>query len=117
MFMILNINNNKFKVKTLHTFKDKSEGMMNKNFDESFNGLLFTMTPGKHCFWMKSCIINLDIIFIKDNIITKIHHNCSPCTSEECENYCGIGDLILEIKGGLCKKLNINVGDKIRYKS
>ena len=34
MFMILNINNNKFKVKTLHTSKDKSEGMMNKNFDK-----------------------------------------------------------------------------------
>ena len=47
MFMILNINNNKFKVKTLHTSKDKAEGMMNKNFDESLekNNMMQSLTP------------------------------------------------------------------------
>ena len=111
--MILNINNHKFKVKTVFTPKDTSHGMMGKRF-EDFNGMLFLMGDGKHCFWMKNCIINLDIIFIDNNKITKIHHDCKPCKTEDCDNYCGIGDMILEIPGGYCKELDIKEGDIVK---
>ena len=83
--MIIKINNNKFKVKTVITPKDTESGMMGKKFDSSYNGMLFLMDDGEHCFWMKNCIIPLDIIFIDSNTITKIHYNCSPCTTDECE--------------------------------
>ena len=49
----------------------------------------------------------------KDDIITKIHHNCPPCKTKDCENYCGEGDMILEVQGGTCKKLGIKSGDTI----
>jgi uncharacterized membrane protein (UPF0127 family) len=111
--MELIINKNKFKVKTVISSKDTSEGMMNKNFDDTFNGMLFIMSEGQHCFWMKNCITNLDIIFIEDDVITKIHHNCLPCKTKDCENYCGEGDMILELQGGTCKDLGIKIGDKI----
>jgi uncharacterized membrane protein (UPF0127 family) len=62
---------------------------------------------------MKNCITNLDIIFIEDDVITKIHHNCQPCKTKDCENYCGEGDMILEVQGGTCKKLGIKSGDTI----
>jgi uncharacterized membrane protein (UPF0127 family) len=52
---------------------------------------------------------------IEDDIITKIHHNCPPCKTKDCENYCGEGNMILELQGGTCKKSNINVGDKINH--
>ena len=68
--MNLTINKNKFKVKTVMSSKDTSEGMMNKKFDNTFNGMLFIMSEGQHCFWMKNCITNLDIIFIEDDVIT-----------------------------------------------
>ena len=87
--------------------------MMGKRF-EDFNGMLFLMGDGKHCFWMKNCIINLDIIFIDNNKITKIHHDCKPCKTEDCDNYCGIGDMILEIPGGYCKELDIKEGDIVK---
>jgi uncharacterized membrane protein (UPF0127 family) len=113
--MIVKINNKTFKVKPVFTEKDTSKGMMGRKFNSSFNGMLFLMDTGQHCFWMKNCIIPLDIIFIENNVICKIHHNCPPCNNNDCKNYCGSGDIILEILGGTCKKLNIVEGDSIIY--
>ena len=113
--MIININNRKFKVKVVFSKKDTSKGMMNKLFDTTFNGMLFLMEPGDHAFWMKNCLVNLDIIFIKNNKITKIHRNCPPCQTEDCPNYFGDGDMVLELKGGSCDKFGIKEGDSILF--
>jgi uncharacterized membrane protein (UPF0127 family) len=113
--MLININTNTFKVKPVFTEKDTSKGMMGKKFDSLFNGMLFMMGSGQHCFWMKNCIIPLDIIFIQNNTISKIHHNCPPCKFEDCVNYCGDGDLVLEIEGGVCEQLGITEGDIVDF--
>jgi uncharacterized membrane protein (UPF0127 family) len=105
--MVIKINEHLFKIKLAISEKEKQIGMMKKRFDENYNGMLFLQGKGDHCFWMMNCIIPLDIIFIKDNQITKIHHNCPPCTKEPCKNYCGNGEMVLELQGGTCKKLNI----------
>lgn len=113
--MRLSINGNKFKVKIAKSPKETQRGMMGRDFDETFNGMLFLMDEGQHCFWMKNCIIPLDIIFIEGNVITKIHHNCKPCLSEECKNYCGTGETILELRGKTCRKLDIREGDEVLF--
>jgi uncharacterized membrane protein (UPF0127 family) len=113
--MILKINDNKFKVMVMMTQKDTQKGMMGRDFDSNFNGMLFLMDKGPHGFWMKDCIIPLDIIFIDGNTITKIHHSCPPCKSEDCPSYVGTGDTILELRGGTCGELSIKEGDKILY--
>jgi hypothetical protein len=115
MIMEIKINNRNFNVKTVITSKDTQQGMMSKNFDNNFNGMLFLMSEGDHCFWMKDCIVHLDIIFIDGNKITKIHHNCPPCKKEPCENYCGYSDSILELPGGTCKKYDIREGDIVNF--
>lgn len=106
------VNDNIFDVKCVFTEKDIQNGMKNKKFD-GFDGMLFIMNGDFHNFWMKECLIPLDIIFINGKTITKIHHDCSPCKNEECETYSGNGDLILELPGGTCKKYNIKEGNKI----
>jgi uncharacterized membrane protein (UPF0127 family) len=111
--MRLKIKNNTFNVKTMLTQEQWSEGMMGKKFNDKVNGMLFLMSDGPHCFYMKNCVIPLDIIFIQDNVITNIHHNCPPCKTKDCDNYCGHGDAILEVDGNTCKKLGIKIGDKI----
>jgi uncharacterized membrane protein (UPF0127 family) len=112
--MRITINDNPFKVKLAISEKERSNGMMGKRFNDEFNGMLFVQGHDYHCFWMKNCIIPLDIIFIEDNVITKIHHNCPPCDDGKCdERYCGDGDLVLELSGGDCKKLGINEGDTL----
>jgi uncharacterized membrane protein (UPF0127 family) len=115
--MRLKIGDNIFNVKVVHTDADRSEGMMNKTFTDNYNGMLFLMDDDVSCFWMKNCIIPLDIIFIHGTTITKIHHNCPPCKSDndnECDNYCGKGRMILEVDGGSCHNLNIKKGESIK---
>ena len=111
--MKININDLSLNAKLAISREEKEKGMMNKRFDDTFNAMLFIMDTPRSCFWMKNCIISLDIIMIQDNVITKIHHNCPPCKTKECKNYCGEGDMILELQGGTCKELNIKIGDSI----
>jgi uncharacterized membrane protein (UPF0127 family) len=113
--MKLKIKDKIINTKVMVSQKDIQTGMMGKNFNDKFNGMLFIMDGDEHCFWMKNCIIPLDIIFIKNNTITKIHHNCSPCESDECPNYCGSGDMVLELPGNYCKENDVTEGDKIIY--
>ena len=105
------LNNNLLNVKCVMNSKDIQKGMMNRKFSKNFDGMLFLMKGNNHSFWMKDCIIPLDIIFIEDNRISKIHHNCEPCKEEPCKRYKGTGDMVLEVKGGFCKEYDIQNGD------
>ena len=80
------INDNIFDVKCVFTQKDIQNGMKNKKFD-NFDGMLFITKKQNHSFWMKDCIIPLDIIFIDGDEITEIHHDCEPCRKNDCENF------------------------------
>jgi uncharacterized membrane protein (UPF0127 family) len=114
--MKVKVNNNIFKVKTLTDKFSQAKGMMKKSkFDDGYNGLLFLMGGDSQSFWMKDCLINLDIIMIKNNKITKIHHNCPPCKTEDCVHYSGKGNIVLELDGGTCNRLGIKSGDFVEY--
>jgi uncharacterized membrane protein (UPF0127 family) len=113
--MIVKIGNNTFNVKTLTDPKQQKKGMMGRKFDDSFDGLLFLMGGKKQCFWMKNCIIPLDIIIIKNNVIVNIHHDCPPCLDDDCPSYCGNGNIVLELDGGSCEYLGIEPGDSVEY--
>jgi len=113
------INDNFYNVKCLISQKDINSGMMGKNFNHNFDGLLFMMGEGTHNFWMKNCITPLDIIFIKNNRISKIHHDCKPCNesdSNDCPRFEGDGNLVLELPSGDCKKYNLSEGDEVLIK-
>jgi uncharacterized membrane protein (UPF0127 family) len=111
--MQLLINKNIFNVKIVKNSESVRKGMMKKKFNSNFNGMLFVMGQGKHCFWMKNCIIPLDIIFIQDGKIIKIFHNCPPDSAPDPKTYCANGKYVLEVEGGTCKELNIKEGDPI----
>ena len=113
--MLVKVNKNYFKTKALIDTKSQSIGMMGRKFDENFDSLLFLMGGKRQCFWMKNCIIPLDIIIIKNNVIVNIHHDCPPCIEEDCPSYCGNGNIVLELQGGTCDKLGISAGDTINY--
>ncbi len=109
----IEIKNRIFNVDVMTTPTEIQNGMMGKKFDNDYHGMLFVMSVDKHCFWMKNCIIPLDIIFIDGNKISKIYHNCPPCKKAECESYCGFGSTVLELKGNTCKKFGIKEGDYV----
>ena len=97
------------------TAEGKRQGMMGKRFDSGFNCMVFAFDDEQRSFWMKVCIIPLDMIFVKDGFVTSIAHSCPPCTADPCPKYNGIGQQVIEVEGGVCKQLGIDVGDKVRY--
>lgn len=114
MYINTRINQDIFKTKVLISDKEREKGMMGKTFNSGFSAALFVMNANnnnnnniRHSFWMAGCIIPLDIIFVKNGQITRIHHSCPPCTSAPCRRYSGVGDYVIEMPGGTCKKMNI----------
>ena len=115
MYINTRINQDIFKTKVLISDKEREKGMMGKTFNSGFSAALFVMNNNnnthnnniRHSFWMAGCIIPLDIIFVKNGQVTRIHHSCPPCTSAPCRRYSGVGDYVIEMPGGTCKKMNI----------
>ena len=88
-----------------------STGMMGR---ESLDGgMLFIFDDvAERSFWMRDCLIPLDIIFIIDNKVTKVHRDCPPCNENKCESYFGIGDMVLEIPS---KTYDIYKGETLKF--
>ena len=70
------INGKKFNAEYLTKPEDIQKGMMGR--DKLDGCMVFKMKMGYHSFWMKNCLINLDIIFVNKNRISGIHLNCPP---------------------------------------
>tara|TARA_R110000824_G_scaffold239621_1_gene428261 strand:- start:663 stop:977 length:315 start_codon:yes stop_codon:yes gene_type:complete len=102
--MKITLNNKEIPVEIMDTPSSISTGMMGRNNLEG--GMLFIFDDiSERSFWMKNCLISLDIIFIAGNKVTDVHENCPPCVSEPCEHYWGIGDKVLELPAGDYKSL------------
>jgi len=82
-------------------------------------GMLFVFdNVSPRAFWMKDCVIPLDIIYLTNGKVNKIYNSCPPCERRlTCPNYPGIGDSVLELNGGTAKKENIQKGDRLGFKS
>jgi uncharacterized membrane protein (UPF0127 family) len=87
-------------------------GMMDR--DELKGGMVFPYNQvSKKNFHMEGCKIPLDIIFINQGKIDKIHHSCPPCKQTPCPQYSGLADNVIELEGGYCKKHGIKEGDEV----
>ena len=115
--MVVKIKNNVFQCKVAVTAQAVQNGMMGKNFNHTFNGMLFMMpSRTEQSFWMYNCVVPLDIIMIDNGKITTIHHNCLPCDNQNgCEQYSGFGDMVLEVAGDTCMELGIEEGDEVSF--
>jgi len=97
------------------TAEGKRLGMMGRRFDSGFDAMLFQFEDIHRSFWMKNCIIPLDMIFVLDGVVSSIAYNCPPCTTDPCVSYKGLGQDVIEVEGGRCQALGIAVGDAVKY--
>lgn len=105
------INNKTYPAEYLSTDEQISQGMMDR---EELNGcMVFKMGKGHHSFWMKNCLIPLDIVFILNNRINRIHSNCPPADPHHMNppRYTGIGDHVIEFPAGTAQ--DWRVGDRV----
>jgi uncharacterized protein len=109
--MVVKIGNKTFNGEYLTKPEDIRKGMMGR---DTLDGcMVFNMGKGHHSFWMKNCLMNLDIVFVHNNKISRIHHNCPPADSHDLNppRYTGIGDHVVEFPGGTCSDMKI--GDRV----
>jgi len=80
--------------------EDIQKGMMGRDSLEGCMG--FNMNRGYHSFWMKDCLIPLDIVFVLKGKISKVFQHCQPCHEDDCQHYTAAGDQIFEFPAGTC---------------
>ncbi|MDY7008142.1 MAG: DUF192 domain-containing protein [Cyanobacteriota bacterium] len=98
------------------TPSEKAKGLMYRKFLHLNTGMLFTFNPPQEVkFWMKNCLMHLDIIFLKNGRVKAIAHNAPPCLAELCVVYSSKNPVthVIEIRGGRAMELGLAVGDEI----
>lgn len=97
--MSVTINGKKFQAEYMTKPEEISKGMMGRK--ELKGCMVFKMNKkAYHHFWMKNCLIDLDIVFVLKDKISKIHLNCPPCEGDCQKTYTGPGDHVIEFPGG-----------------
>ena len=98
---------------------EKGYGLMFVSSLPEDNGMLFINDEeSKNPFWMKNCLIPLDLIWLgKDGEIVDITRNAEPCNEDPCPNYYPSKSYfyVLEVNGNLSLKHNLKIGDRIMF--
>ena len=106
----------RFKVEIADTQELHRKGLMGREVLGVSQGMLFVFEePGPASFWMKDTLIPLDMLFVDESgEITTINHQAEPLSTI---SFFGGREIsfVLEINGGLAKKLGISEGDLIRH--
>ena len=92
----------------------RSQGLMNRRHMARDHGMLFDFGVTRRVMmWMKNTYLPLDMLFIaKDGKIETIRENAVPL-SEAIIDSRGPIKFVLEINGGLAKRLGIDRGDRV----
>lgn len=106
----------RFSVSLADTDATRSRGLMFVEKMASSAGMLFVYDrPGRAVFWMKNTLIPLDMIFADaTGIVQRVHENARPHDETPIDG--GDGVLaVLEINGGLARRLGIGPGTVMRH--
>ena len=98
------------------TTEQQAMGLMYRTSLADDRGMLFEFKPARWVnFWMKNCQISLDMIFIRDGVVTAIEVSAPPCTADPCPTYGPdtAVDRVIELRGGRAAELGVKVGDRI----
>ena len=91
-------------------------GLMNRKSLPDNRGMLFPFNPPRPVvFWMKNCLMNLDMVFLQNGVVKAIANDVPPCKTEPCPLY-GSNvpiDQVIELRGGRAKELGLKVGDRL----
>ncbi len=106
----------RFRVAVADDPRERGKGLMNVSRMPPSKGMLFLYEEPQHAtFWMKNTLIPLDMIFMDETgKITRIHENAVPMDETVID---GGKDVraVLEINGGMARKIGIAEGDALRH--
>lgn len=95
------------------TPEERKQGLMNRKELPAICGMLFKGLSGGGTFWMKNCLIPLDIMFLnKDGFITKIY-TMPADDGKERYQYDDKDVSAIEVNSDFCKKHGIATGFRV----
>lgn len=112
------VGEHRFNTELANTLAKMQKGLMFRSNLLVDQAMLFIYPkPRQMHFWMKNTLITLDMLFFnRQGILQEIISSVPPCDSDPCPVYTSADKdnvFVLEINGGLAKKLNIQQGDKL----
>lgn len=100
-----------------YTNSARQQGLMFRESLAADEGMFFAFRyPDVQSFYMKNCLIDLDIIYLKaDGTIDSIHQMTVPTPGEPLEHYRSSGPVqyAIELAAGQADRLNLRPGQKI----
>ncbi|WP_296424272.1 DUF192 domain-containing protein [Yoonia sp.] len=98
--------------------QERASGLMFVAQMPMLTGMLFVYErPQSVSFWMKNTLIPLDILFVSPTgEVLAIHDNAVPGDLTPIAGGDGV-QMVLEINGGLARRLGIGVGDVLQHPS
>lgn len=108
----------RFNVEVADTAGERAQGLMNREKMSLSAGMLFVYEAPQHArFWMKNTLIPLDMIFADSaGTVTHVHHSAIPLDETAIDGGAGV-QFVLEINGGLAKRMGLDVGHVLRHPS
>ena len=106
----------RFTVEIADTVEERSQGLMNRPAMPTSAGMLFVyQAPQRASFWMRNTLIPLDMIFADaTGTVQRVHENALPHDETPIDGGSGIL-AVLEINGGLARRLGIGPGTVMRH--
>ncbi|MEH6644290.1 DUF192 domain-containing protein [Sulfitobacter sp.] len=95
----------------------RARGLMHVEHLPLSSGMLFVyQRPQLMSFWMRNTLIELDMLFLDGfGVIRHIHHRAQPLDETPISGGPDMLIGVLEINGGLARRLGIKVGDVLRH--
>jgi uncharacterized membrane protein (UPF0127 family) len=103
-------------VEVMRNEAERERGLMERRFLPADRGMLFDFGREQNVMmWMKNTYIPLDMIFIsRAGVVTHIAENAEPL-SEAIISSEGRVYAVLEVNGGLARKIGLKAGDRVRH--
>ncbi len=109
------------KVFVAESSSEVAQGLSGRHGLRDGEGMLFIFgNPSIQTFWMQDMLFDIDMIFIRDNIIVDIAKNMpKPKPYEWPATYSSknSADMVLEVNSGLSDRNGWEVGDSINYQN
>lgn len=107
-----------FRLEIASTPEQITRGYMFRQRVGRNEGMLFVFPASDfHSFWMKNCLVSLDIVWLSENwSIVHLEQQVPACQKDPCPSYPSMSKAryVLEIASGGAKKHGLKVGETIR---
>jgi hypothetical protein len=114
------IGQHRFELEVARTPQQQAIGLMYRKFLPDNRGMLFPFNPPQRVsFWMKNCLISLDMVFVRNGKVVDIAADVPPCKAAPCPSYGPSTeteiDHVIELRGGRAKALGLKPDDPVSF--